>query len=111
MSKLLGFWVCFMLIASFSFSQSVPAPAVADRLYPSLSEKVSGFVGERLDASYLNRILAQDVNRLVAPFNNRTETSCWQSEFWGKWFTSAVLAYRYKPELLLKKSWTMQSTA
>jgi DUF1680 family protein len=78
-------------------------PAVQDRLKASESVKLQGFVGERLNASYLNRIIAQNVDRLVAPFNNRTETSCWQSEFWGKWFTSAVLAYRYKPELLLKK--------
>ncbi len=78
-------------------------PAVQDRLKPSESVKLQGFVGDRLNASYLNRIIAQNVDRLVAPFNNRTETSCWQSEFWGKWFTSAVLAYRYKPELLLKK--------
>ena len=57
-----------------------------------------GFVGEKLDASYQNRILAQDVNRLVEPFRNRTEDRCWQSEFWGKWFTSAVSAYRYRLE-------------
>ena len=78
-------------------------PVVQDKLQIAEKTVIQGFVGGRLDASYLNRILAQDVNRLVAPFSNRTETSCWQSEFWGKWFTSAVLAYRYKPELLLKK--------
>jgi len=27
----------------------------------------------------------------------------WQSEFWGKWFTSAALAYRYHPTPELKK--------
>jgi DUF1680 family protein len=42
------------------------------------------------------------VDRLIAPFKNRTEASCWQSEFWGKWFTSAVLAYRYHPDPKLK---------
>ncbi|MEI7828545.1 MAG: beta-L-arabinofuranosidase domain-containing protein [Prolixibacteraceae bacterium] len=76
---------------------------VPDRLKTTEAVVIQGFVGERLNASYLNRIIAQNVDRLVAPFNNRTENSCWQSEFWGKWFTSAVLAYRYKPELLLKK--------
>lgn len=34
------------------------------------------------------------MNRFVI----RIETQLWQSEFWGKWFTSAVLAYRYRPE-------------
>ena len=39
---------------------------------------------------------------MVAAFRSRTETSCWQSEFWGKWFTSAALAYKYRPEPQLK---------
>lgn len=103
MNKFFGFLSCFVLLAGQVISQSVPSPAVIDQLYPSLSVKVTGFVGYKLDASWQNRILAQDVDRLVAPFRNRTETSCWQSEFWGKWFTSAVLAYRYKPEPQLKK--------
>ncbi len=103
MFKFLGLLLCLVLPAGLVNSQSIPSPSVIDRLYPSLSIKVSGFVGDKLDASWQNRILAQDVDRLVAPFRNRTETSCWQSEFWGKWFTSAVLAYRYKPEPQLKK--------
>jgi DUF1680 family protein len=56
-----------------------------------------------LDLSLKNRILAQDPDILVAPFKNRAETSCWQSEFWGKWVTSAILAYRYKPSGELKE--------
>jgi DUF1680 family protein len=55
-----------------------------------------------LDLSYQNRILSQDYERLVAAFRDRTETHYWQTEFWGKWFTSAVLAYRYRPEPQLK---------
>ena len=31
------------------------------------------------------------------------ETRLWQSEFWGKWFTAAILAYRYRPEARLKQ--------
>ena len=81
----------------------IPAPVVNDFLIPVKSVTVGDFAGQRLDSSYQNRILAQDVDRLVAPFRNRTETSCWQSEFWGKWFTSAVLAYRYRPESQLKE--------
>lgn len=94
---------CLVLLAGQVISQSVPIPAVNDQLYPSQSAQLNGYVGQKLDASYKNRIMAQDVERLVAPFRNRTETSCWQSEFWGKWFTSAILAYHYKPEPQLKK--------
>jgi DUF1680 family protein len=103
MIKLPGLLFCFILLAGQVLSQSVPSQAVIDQLYPSLSVNLTGFVGDKLDASWQNRILAQDIDRLITPFRNRTETSCWQSEFWGKWFTSAVLAYRYKPEPQLKK--------
>lgn len=72
--------------------------SVRDRLQPADSVVLTGFIGKRLDAAYLNRLLVQDVDRLVDPFRNRIETRCWQTEFWGKWFTSAVLAYRYKPD-------------
>jgi DUF1680 family protein len=85
-----------------AFSQTVVKPAVADLLSPAQAAQMNGFVGEKLNASYQNRILAQDVNRLIEPFKNRTETSCWQTEFWGKWFTSAVLAYKYRPEPKLR---------
>jgi len=78
-------------------------PVTEDFLKPANHVILGGYIGGRLDASYQNRILAQDVDRLIAPFHNRTETSCWQSEFWGKWFTSAVLAYRYRPEPQLKE--------
>lgn len=82
--------------------QNPVKPAKTDNLFPANSAVLTGFAGGKLDASYKNRILAQDVSRLVEPFRNRTEDRCWQSEFWGKWFTSAVLAYRYRPEPELK---------
>ncbi len=82
--------------------QSSSNAVISDFLQPGKTSEVSGFVGDKLMASYQNRILAQDVDRLVSPFQDRTETRCWQSEFWGKWFTSAVLAYRYHPDPKLK---------
>ena len=77
---------------------------IKDRLALSESAKMNGFVGRQLDLSYQNRILAQDVDHLIEPFRHRNETRLWQSEFWGKWFTSAVLAYRYRPGPELKKT-------
>jgi len=73
-----------------------------DKLIKADSETLRGFLGDRLMNSYTNRILEQDVDALVEPFRHREETSQWQSEFWGKWFTSAVLAYRYHPTPSLK---------
>jgi DUF1680 family protein len=100
--KIYIFLFLFLIISGKLFSQKNIVPVQEDKLIPAQSVKITGYVGEKLDASYHNRILAQDVNRLVEPFRNRTESSCWQSEFWGKWFTSAVLAYRYRPEPQLK---------
>ncbi|MCX6237994.1 MAG: glycoside hydrolase family 127 protein [Bacteroidia bacterium] len=98
------FSFCFLQLtfAVNAIGQKPIKPAKNDTLFPSQSALIKGYVGGKLDVSYQNRILAQDVNRLVEPFRNRTEDRCWQSEFWGKWFTSAVLAYRYRPEPQLK---------
>ena len=93
-------WV-FVHVAALTFAQS-KLLVVNDKLSPAGSAQIKGIIGNKLDAAYQNRILAQDINRLVDPFKTRVEERCWQTEFWGKWFTSAVLAYRYRPEPKLK---------
>ena len=94
-----------MLHALFLVSICLVVPQdqpVKDVLRPADAEQLTGFIGARLDSAYRNRIMKQDIEKLAEPFATRTETSCWQSEFWGKWFTSAALAYRYKPSPELK---------
>ena len=102
--------ICYCMI-SLSFlggttvsAQSLAAP-VQNKLYPAANVKLTGYLADKLDGDLENRVLAQDVDRLVAPFKpeNRKETRLWQSEFWGKWFTSAILAYRYKQDPRLKR--------
>ena len=87
----------------FQHAGNVVSPKVPDILSTAQQATIKGYVGKKLDLSYENRILAQSVDELVEPFKHRTETRMWQSEFWGKWFTSAILAYRYRPEPKLKK--------
>lgn len=86
-------------------AQNKVKPLVKDVLSPILSMQLDGYLAGKLEGSLNNRILAQDVSRLIEPFKpeNRTETLYWQTEFWGKWFTSAALAYQYHPEARLKK--------
>ncbi|MEO6546590.1 MAG: beta-L-arabinofuranosidase domain-containing protein [Ferruginibacter sp.] len=86
----------------FAHGQDVKKAVVADNMFAAQTATIGGFIGQKLDAAYNNRILTQDIDRLVEPFKNRTETRCWQTEFWGKWFTSAVLAYRSHPTIELK---------
>ena len=93
--------VCITAISLIAFAQK---RVINDVFQTAQSVRMQGFIGEKLDAAYQNRILAQDVDHFVEPFKNRNEDRCWQTEFWGKWFTSAVLAYRYKPTAELKKT-------
>ncbi|MBC7399722.1 MAG: glycoside hydrolase family 127 protein [Mucilaginibacter sp.] len=88
---------------SNSYAQIVK-PAIKDALSPATEAHLNGYLATRLSDDLNNRILAQDVDRLVAAFKpeNRTEAHLWQSEFWGKWFTSAALAYKYQPDAKLK---------
>jgi len=89
------FITLFLVLSLLTYGQQVVKHEVKDKLSVSKSVEIKGYVGDKLNASYKNRILAQDVDKLLKPFTVRDEHSCWQSEFWGKWFTSAVLAYRY----------------
>lgn len=88
-----------LLFSSFClFPQNKVKPTVQDKLLPATTANIEGHIGEKLDASFNNRILAQDAYRLILPFTTHDEHSCWQGEFWGKWFTSAILAYNYRPD-------------
>jgi uncharacterized protein len=76
---------------------------INDKLFPNNGSVIlNGYLGNKLDLCISNRIKAQDENYLVEPFRHKEETKYWQTEFWGKWITSAAGAYKYKhdPELL-----------
>jgi uncharacterized protein len=92
-----------VLILTFPVVAQKSSEWVVDKFRHAERVDLHGFIGERLDLSYENRVLSQDVNHLIEPFRKRTETRLWQSEFWGKWFTSAVLAYKYNPDPRLKQ--------
>ena len=94
----------FFIAPPFVFSRAPKFHfAVKDKLIAADRTTMNGYIGKKLDLSYNNRLINQDVDHLIQPFRNRTEARMWQSEFWGKWFTSAVLAYRYRPEPAMKK--------
>ncbi len=82
--------------------------AAPDALAPAPPGAVSigGRLGERMDRALRHRVLAQDTDRIVEPFRTRAEHTPghWRGEYWGKWFTSAALAWaaRPSPELRAK---------
>ena len=93
--------ILLFLSAQFVCPQTTVKSTVHDKLTPVTSAKINRHAGEKFNVSYQNRILAQDVHTLVHPFTVRDEHRCWQGEFWGKWLTSAVLAYQYNPTPVL----------
>ncbi len=70
-----------------------------DLFQPALpgSVSISGRLGEKMDLCVQNRLLAQDIEVLVAPYRAKTEIGGgdWRCEYWGKWFTSLTLADAY----------------
>lgn len=75
-----------------------------ERIVPGALEqiKIKGWLGDKIDLCIHNGIAERSVENLVAPFRTRTETRCWQTEFWGKWMLSAVDAWRYTRDDKLK---------
>ena len=89
------------LLAATTVSSSTSHAAVADAL--SLAgtgqTRIDGWVGAKINACITQRVMTQNVDLLVAPFRAKSDgpDNGWRGEFWGKWFTSAVLAYQYEP--------------
>ncbi len=73
---------------------------ITDKLtsVPYGSIQIGGYVGDKLNLCIDNRVMVQDIDRLITPFRVRND-EFWgfRSEFWGKWFTSAMLGYGYAP--------------
>lgn len=57
---------------------------------------IGGWIGRRMETTMVNRIMEQDIEKLVLPFRTRINGS-WDTEYWGKWFTSAAYMYHYQP--------------
>jgi DUF1680 family protein len=95
----------FSLFLLSSFATNHRDAFVSKREPPPLQQvKITGHAGSVIDACIEKRILDRDIEMLVAPFELKDETRCWQMEFWGKWMLSAVEAWKYtRNEKLLAK--------
>ncbi len=99
MKKLL--YLSSLVIASSAFCADAPNvnPKVKDKLaYPTCGAvEMKGVIGDSLQTALKGNILVWDIDDLVRPFKTRQEEKLWQIEFWGKWYTSAELAYDFSP--------------
>ena len=97
--NLLVFWLSALLMTSSAGRASAKETGVEDLLKPAApnSVRIGGRLGEKLDLCISNRLLAQDIWSVVAPYQEKTETggADWRCEYWGKWFTSLALADAY----------------
>ena len=67
--------------------------------------RLDGPLGARLDAMISRNVAAKDVDALVAPFLDKSEThGLWQTEFWGKWMHAAVPLASYSRNATLRDS-------
>jgi len=90
--------------ASCKLAKDKIAPKAPDVLaYPPCDAvRFEGWIGREMDTCRRGRMFGQSIRDLVGPFAVREEDKMWRCEFWGKWFTSAVLAYRYQPDAPLR---------
>jgi uncharacterized protein len=66
---------------------------------PAGSLHIGGFVGSRIDLCLRNRVMAQDADLLVRPFREKSDGKWgFRNDFWGRWYTSAMLGYTYDPD-------------
>lgn len=58
----------------------------------------SGYLGDRLEGCIENRLMAQDLEKLLFAFRDKSDGNWgFRTEFWGKWFTAAMMGYDYAP--------------
>ena len=90
----------FCSLAASGSSRTVRL-VVEDCFVPSETGTVEleGWLGSKLDLCMENRVMVQDIEKIITAYRERFEKSSgdWRCEYWGKWFTSVVLGYAYQP--------------
>jgi len=95
--------IAIILILYIAFISHVSAQQTDVKPLQPCKTVIEGNYGKNIDLVIDNRIVAQDIDELINPFKKRNECRYWQTEFWGKWMSSAVDAYQYKPNEELKQ--------
>ena len=60
--------------------------------------KIEGYIGRLIENCIGNGVMAADYQPFIKAFQEKLDSEgLFCGEFWGKWFTSAALAYEYNP--------------
>jgi DUF1680 family protein len=80
-------------------ASSPPAHSVADAM--SLASpgtvQLQGWLGDKLGLCLNGRVWAQNPETLVAVIRSHHDKGDWRGEYWGKWYSAAVLGYACQP--------------
>lgn len=90
--------VSILLLCALNFT--LPVSAQRNVLSPAVfsSAKIEGIVGQKLKNCVENGVMAKDYVLYTKPFKDKLDKGGgFTGEFWGKWFTSAALAYSWQP--------------
>lgn len=111
MNWVLGFLLASTLIGhgDGTGSRASQAFATPDRL-PELATPVAlpdvhvgGWIGRRIDASEVHRLLVVDTGSLLAGYRHKPGSHPWIGEHIGKWMHAATLAWAYNGDVRLRR--------
>jgi DUF1680 family protein len=93
-----------MLFSCYNVNSQTKTILIKDALLPVSDNdvKIEGYLGQKMQLCIENRVKAQNIGKIIKFFQDRNEDGGWRCEYWGKWLTSAVLAYSYHPAPELK---------
>jgi len=96
-----GIIISFVLFISVQAKSQTNIKTNIDRdvLFPAnSSSEIGGVLGGSINNCINNGVMARDYLLYIKPFAEKLDDGGgFMGEFWGKWFTSAALAYRYQP--------------
>ena len=105
--QLTGFLLLLVQISSIVQAQPSSGISIDDKLQSGLAAnvRIGDHLGNLMDSCIQNGVMGVDYHLYSIPFSDHTDDHDpkFKGEFWGKWYTSAMLAYGYQPEEAYKK--------
>ena len=94
---------CFVLLAVST--RSGFSAEVADKASSMVPGQIhfSGWLGQRVDANWKNRLMTVSLDERIKPFCSRTEREGWSGEHIGKWLHAASIMWQYTQDPALRK--------
>ncbi len=104
---LMGLILLFVQICSIAQAQPGSGNLIDDKLQSGLAvnARIGDHLGKLMDSCIQNGVMGVDYHLYSIPFHDHTDDvdPMFKGEFWGKWYTSAMLAYGYQPEIAYRE--------